>query len=346
MTKRVLIGLSRAIERFALAADPADPLVVVALFQRSSYFAREAAVYRDIAARGAVTVVGLVEDFPPSPSPGVRFRPIAADDALAREWSVAVLGPHGGASLVAIDQESVDPDAPTLEHGRRFCGRWSFRRADAQEQVLRLRRQLRLPAATEADIEDVLQAVARVPEPPRQSWWEAPLRVLAQDVEQAVRRHDRVRAARPDELDGVTGLRTRAHLERWTAKLGPGTLPVGLVAVRLLDAHELRDRYGMRLELAAVQTVAAALGGLVDGADRLVQLNRCDFLFVLPSADPAEVAALGRSACARVARLEADYPFIGLRAAVSTVVTRDRPLPVAGLLDGLMRLEEGREPAT
>jgi hypothetical protein len=67
---QVLIGLSHAVERFALAADPRHPLVVIALFQRSSYFEREVAVYRDIGARGAVTIVGLVEDFPLRTPPG------------------------------------------------------------------------------------------------------------------------------------------------------------------------------------------------------------------------------------------------------------------------------------
>jgi DICT domain-containing protein len=59
LSKRVLVELSHAIERFALAAEPDAPLVVIALFQKLSYFEREVAVYADIARRGTVTVVGL-----------------------------------------------------------------------------------------------------------------------------------------------------------------------------------------------------------------------------------------------------------------------------------------------
>jgi DICT domain-containing protein/GGDEF domain-containing protein len=334
LTKRVLVGLSHAVERFALTADRRDPLVVIALFQRWSYFEREAATYRDLAARGAVTVVGLVDDFPPGSPRGVHHRLLAADDALAREWSVAVLGPHGGASLVAIDQESVAPDAVSFEHGRQFRGRWSFRREDAYEHVLRLRSELRLPAETVARVDEVLRAVACVGEPPRQSWWEAPLRSLAADMERAERGRGRARSelsGRADR-DAVTGLPTRARLEQWTARLGRGTLSVGLVALRLLDVDDLRARHGVRVELGAVQAVANGLAQLAHGAERLVQLGRHDFLLVLPSAQSARVIELSRAACAQVAQLQSSYPFVTLRAATACALTRDRPLPVARLL--------------
>jgi hypothetical protein len=124
--KRMLVEISHTIERFALAAEPGSPLVVIAMFQKLSYFAREVDVYREIAARDAVTVVGLAEDFPPELPPGVRHALLGATDPLAREWSVTVLGPKGGATLVAVDQESLDPHARTIEEGRRFRGSWSF----------------------------------------------------------------------------------------------------------------------------------------------------------------------------------------------------------------------------
>ncbi len=63
--KRALVELSHAIERFAPAARPGAPLVVIAMFQRLSYLSRETDVYREIAARADVTLVGLVEDLPP-----------------------------------------------------------------------------------------------------------------------------------------------------------------------------------------------------------------------------------------------------------------------------------------
>jgi DICT domain-containing protein/GGDEF domain-containing protein len=342
LTKRVLIAISHAVERFALAAEPRDPMVVIALFQRSSYFEREATVYRDIAARGAVTIVGLVEDFPPRTPPGVHHQPLAEDDALAREWNVTVLGPHGGATLVAVDQESVAPGAAPFEHGRRFRCHWSFRRADAVQQVLRLRSQLRLPPTTNARIDGVLRAVAAVPEPRGQSWWEAPLRSLAQDIERAARSRDR--AVTRGEGDRITGLPTGRDLARWTARLGRGTLPVGLVVLRLLDAELLRARYGIKLELTAVQTAARTLQGLIGGAERLVQLGRHDFLFVVPSARPPRIAALCRAARVELARLDQRYPFVGLRVTTRELITRDRPLPVTRMLEELAQVQPRQDP--
>jgi DICT domain-containing protein len=130
-SKRLLVEISHAIERFALAAPMDEPLIVIAMFQKLSYFEREAAIYRDIAGRRAVTVVGLAENFPPRLPPDVRHCLLDPADPLAREWSVTVLGPRGGATLIAVDQETVDVTAQTLEEGRSFRGRWSFRREHA-----------------------------------------------------------------------------------------------------------------------------------------------------------------------------------------------------------------------
>lgn len=155
----MLVEISHAIERFALAAPPDEPLIVIAMFQKLSYFEREAAVYREIAGRGAVTVVGLAEDFPPRLPPGVRHCLLGPTDPLAREWSVTVLGPRGGATLVALDQESIDPAARTLAEGRSFRGRWTFRRELAYREVLRLRSELVLPSGLLQEIDHVLAVV-------------------------------------------------------------------------------------------------------------------------------------------------------------------------------------------
>jgi GGDEF domain-containing protein/DICT domain-containing protein len=337
LSKRMLVELSHAIERFALTAEPDAPLVVIALFQKLSYFEREVAVYADIAGRGAVTIVGLAEDFPPTLPAGVRHTLFGPENPLAREWSVNVLGPSGGASLVAIDLESVADDAPTLEQGRQFRGRWSFRREDAYREVLRLRSQLRLPPSTIADVDAVLQSVVAVPER-AQAWWDVPLRFLADRLEAAIRGRDRASAELEvaqqgsAQRDQRTGLLTTAYLERWTRGLGAGTLPIGLVVLRLLDVEQVRAKYGMRIEIATLQTVARALHELTTGSDRVIRLDRADFLLVLPGCQLDAVIDLGRAACARVAQLDQSYPFIALETATSATVTRRRPLPLGQLL--------------
>ncbi|WP_214405331.1 DICT sensory domain-containing protein [Pseudonocardia lacus] len=331
--KRVLVELSHAIEQFALAARPGDPLVVLAMFQKASYFAREQAVYRDIAARGAVTVVGLAEDVPPELPPGVRHCLFPGSDELAREWSVTVLGPRGGATLVATDLETVDPGAATLEEGRRFRAGWSFRRADAYGEVLRLRGRLRLPPDLRDQVDEVLHAVLTEPEPAQQDWWNVPLRFLAGRTAVSVDERTRLTAvlaatdADDTERDPRTGLHTERFLHRWTAGLG-GSLPVGLALLRVPGLAGLREQFGLRAATDALAGVTGCVRDLLGEGDRLVRLDEEDFLAVLPSWAPDRVLRFCEQACAGIAELDRVYPFVALPAAAAATVTRSRPLPL------------------
>ena len=102
LTKRALVTVSHAIEQAALATAEDGPLVVLALFQRMPYFARERALYERISRMAAATVVGVVGQTPGDLPAGAY--PVALDEAedLAREWTVAVLTPRFGAALVAF----------------------------------------------------------------------------------------------------------------------------------------------------------------------------------------------------------------------------------------------------
>lgn len=335
--KRVLVEISHAIERFALAAEPGSPMIVVAMFQKLSYFQRETDVYRDIAASGAVTLVGLVEDFPPQLPTGVRHTLLDAGDPLAREWSVTVLSPRGGATLVAVDQEEITAEARTIEEGRRFRGHWSFCREDAYREVLRLRSALWLPPETVQEIDRVLHAVLERPEPATQDWWEVPLRFLTERMDHAERRRAAARAALDTATqdaslrDPHTGLYTGKFLERWTTGLGAGTLPIGLVLLRVFGVAQLRRLYGLRAELAALAGLTRSMQDLLSPTDRVIRIGREDFLVVLPSWAADDVLRLCDEVCDRVSRLDQSYPFVALPAAAAVTVTRERPLPLARL---------------
>jgi DICT domain-containing protein/GGDEF domain-containing protein len=331
--KRMLVEISHAIERFALAAPPDEPLIVIALFQKLSYFEREAAVYREIAGRGAVTVVGLAEDFPPRLPPGVRHCLFGPADPLTREWSVTVLGPSGGATLVALDQESIDPAAQTLEEGRSFRGRWTFRRELAYREVLRLRSELTLPPGLLQEIDQVLHHVIAEPEPHRQDWWEVPLRFLTDGMGAAVREHTAARHALAAALDDTTerdprtGLYTEQFLTRWTAGWG-GTLPIGLALLHVSGLAELHGQHGLRAELAVVQGVLGCLQDRLGENDRVVRVGPEEVLLVLPKWPAAHIWRLCEQVCARIGALEGSYPFVPLTAVAAATVARTQPLPL------------------
>lgn len=335
--KRTLVALSRAIERFAFAAPADQPLVVMAMFQKHSYFTRASTSYGHIASRGAVTVVGMAEDVAPPTPAGVHLGLFAGSHELAREWSVTVLGRHGGATLVATDQETIDPVARSLEDGRTFRGAWSLRRADAYEQIVRLRTALTLPVQVCQEIDVVLQAVRDTPEPPNQEWWSAPMHYLASRGAVLDRRYLSAKlqldALREDstDRDPRTGLYTERFLDRWTRDLGPGTLSIGLALVRVFGIVDVRARYGLRAELAALRGVTARIQELLTPADRVVRLGREDFLVVLPSWPPEQVLWFCEEVCTRIAALDRTYPFVPLPGVAAATVTRNRPLPVEAL---------------
>ena len=328
--KRILVEISHTIERFALAAPPDEPLIVVAMFQKLSYFERETAVYREIAGRGALTIVGLTEDFPPQLPPGVRHALIGGTDPLAREWSVTILGPHGGATLVALDLETIDAEARTLESGRLFNGHWSFRREDAYREILRLRSALSLSPHLVGHIDDHLRRVLAEPEPHDQDWREAPLRFATDRIDRALREQVALTIARddPHERDPRSGLYNERFLVRWTAGLGKGTLPVGLALLRVSGIGDVRSRYGLRAELAALQGLARTLQHRLDHADRAVRLSAEEFLVVLPGRAPDDVLAFCDVVRDDLNRLDSSYPFVNLPATAAATVTRSRPLPV------------------
>ena len=331
--KPLLVELSHTLERLALAAEPGGPQVVVAMFQRLAYFQREVEVYRELAAHGAVTVVGLVGDVSAQLPAGVRHVLLAPEDDLVKEWSVTVLGPRAGATLVAADLEALEPGSPTLERGRTFRAGWSFRREEARQQVLRLRDRLPLDAATIVEVDAVLRAVAATPEPVDQQPWDEALRFLTERMDVALRARAGSDAAQSvalesHERDAHTGFYTEDFLGRWLAGTPSGTLPVGLVLLQLTGLAALRTRYGRRAELAVLKALGGGVAALGRPGDRVVARGREAFLVLLPSAGPDDVLRVCSELCRIASGLDEAYPFIPLPAKVAGMVTRERPLPI------------------
>ncbi|MET0188246.1 MAG: DICT sensory domain-containing protein [Pseudonocardia sediminis] len=353
VTKPLLIAASHAIEEFALATARDAPMAVVALFQRLSYFEREAHLYARIAQVADVTLVGLVGDVPPRLPPGVSHVVLGENEPLAREWSVTVLTPRSGATLVARDLEQVDGAARSLERGRLFSGWWSFRRGDAYGELMRLRTTMgpRLTTDQNGGLDEVLARVVSVPGTESDTRHDAATTLLLNRLSEERRRADHT-ANKLDEVapgaerDPRSGLPTRAFLERWTDRSATGTLPVGLVLLRVHELAATRHRFGFRAELAVMQSIARILRQRTGPADRAVRVGREEFLLVLPSRDIELLADEAARVQATISALSGAYPFVPTPATAVITRTRARPLPVGELWAALDRATEAGIPVT
>jgi EAL domain-containing protein (putative c-di-GMP-specific phosphodiesterase class I) len=106
--KLLLLELSRSIERQIV--NQGSAAVVIASFQKASYFTPETAHRYGKLAEDAALVAALGVGMGPEPAPGVRGVHLADDEALRGEWNVIALGPHFGAAFVARDLGDGGPD--------------------------------------------------------------------------------------------------------------------------------------------------------------------------------------------------------------------------------------------
>ncbi|WP_181776898.1 sensor domain-containing diguanylate cyclase [Amycolatopsis pittospori] len=329
LSKRALVIASHAVERAALAEGTDENMVVLALFQRLPYFEREREVYARIARRAAVTVVGMVDSGRPDLPHGVTPVLLRADENLAREWSVAVLTPTFGGSVVAQDLDDVDPSATSVEAARRFQGRWGFRRDEAYAEVVRLRDALgdRLPPSARIKIDEVLNSVTTPAAAPVENRAEAALRHLASRLERRA-------PSKPDEpalaTDPETGLATMAGIAGWLGA-STDTVPLGLILITVDDLAEVGRRHGNRVRMHTEQNIADLIREGLRPLDKAVRLSTDEFLLVQPALGVDDLTERSLRLERRLGALHATYPFVDLHPRTTTLLTRRRPLPVNSL---------------
>jgi diguanylate cyclase (GGDEF)-like protein len=107
-TKRLLLPMSHHLEHQALRIG--EGAVILSAFQDVRHFTPKTVRRYETLARGASLVGALGVGLGHEPVPGVRGAQIDADDPLAGEWSVVVLGPHFAGALVARDLGDTGPD--------------------------------------------------------------------------------------------------------------------------------------------------------------------------------------------------------------------------------------------
>jgi EAL domain-containing protein (putative c-di-GMP-specific phosphodiesterase class I) len=106
--KHLLVPVSKTLDLMALQ-EPVAP-VLLAAFEHVRFFRPSTARrFADLAAR-LPFVAALGVGMPPSPVPRVRGTDLAADDRLAEEWTVVVLGAHTSAALIARDLRDTGAD--------------------------------------------------------------------------------------------------------------------------------------------------------------------------------------------------------------------------------------------
>ncbi|MGB2920656.1 MAG: DICT sensory domain-containing protein [Mycobacterium sp.] len=97
--RRTLIQLSRHIERVAASAE-SPPIVLATLQEYGNFRGHTRAIYADPAETAPLVVV-FGQDMPADLGPGLRGVGLNADDPLALEWTILVLGPD---TTVGVDR--------------------------------------------------------------------------------------------------------------------------------------------------------------------------------------------------------------------------------------------------
>ncbi|MEJ8281323.1 GGDEF domain-containing protein [Pseudonocardia spirodelae] len=341
----MLDALGHAAAEFALAPSRDRPMAVVGMAQRAEYLTPLLDTWSQLAALCGDGAVVATAGPPPDGLPaGLGHVRLTDGEDAAREWSVTVLTPRSGTTVVAHDLEAVDGAARSLERGRLFRARWSFRHVDAHSELLRLRHQLgpRLGARHTGGLDEVLSRVVPIPGTATDHRYDAAADALARYLSEERRRADTAQHRLDDlepgaERDPRSGLRTRAFLDRWLAGSAPGTLPLGLVLLRVHGLGSVTRRHGFRAETSVLRGVARLLEGHTGSAGRPVRVGREEFLLVLPGSDVGSLAVGARRLCESVAGLSAAFPFVPTPCHAVITRTRHRPLPLDAMwaaLDG------------
>lgn len=124
--KSSLTALSRAMEDLVLAG--ADRPLVIATFQEERFYRQEAHRYQRIAAHTDRAYVLSVMENKKATATGYTLISIGADDSLAQEWNLVVIGSQSAACLICQERMGEWSNAQGLESSQRFDGIWTFDR--------------------------------------------------------------------------------------------------------------------------------------------------------------------------------------------------------------------------
>jgi diguanylate cyclase (GGDEF)-like protein len=160
---------------------------------------------------------------------------------------------------------------------------------------------LLLPLTVRGDVEAVVAAVRRRPEP----WPERQIQRAAALVDQAAGALALLRARAEAGTDAVTGcMNHRAMRRRLREEIARATRTGGSLACLLIDLDDFKlvnDRHGHPAGDAVLRGVARALMGEFRDFDRVARYGGDEFVVILPNADLRSAALAGDRALQRLA---------------------------------------------
>ncbi|MEL6440151.1 MAG: DICT sensory domain-containing protein [Cyanobacteria bacterium J06621_8] len=133
--KTSLTALSHAMEDLVL--NDSDTPLVIASFQRESFYRQESNRYKRIANKSnQVYVLAAPETEFGKNSQDYETIPFEPDDALSHEWHLVIIGEHYASCLICRERKLSTFDSQkygaVIDNNRRFEGIWTFDRAVTQ----------------------------------------------------------------------------------------------------------------------------------------------------------------------------------------------------------------------
>lgn len=305
-SKQAMLLVTRALERFALAAAQAgEDVAVVALFEHASYFAMERERYRHLAevADVAVGFAGMLSD----PPEGLTYLALPDDDPLAHEWTVLVSTSAGSGGLVSVDRTELSATAG-LERARTFALELRTRPDWVAEQIARvLHDRADGPPATA--LQHLIGTATTNAERPATTT----LQLLAAELErswwQLVGLDERLLNVRRDaDTDPLTGVFNRRYLERYLAHLGDRSPTLAAATFDLDGFKQLNDRWGHAAGDAALRTFAELLRRHCRPTDPVFRLGGDEWLVLYPDLSLAAITERAERILAELATLHLPRP--------------------------------------
>lgn len=164
--KSSLTALSRSMEDLVLAGS--DRPLVIATFQEERFYRQEAHRYQRIANQSdRVYVLSVMEG--KASAANYTLIPVTADDELAQQWNLVVIGSQSAACLICRERLGEWINLKGLESSQRFDGIWTFDRQVAIDAALLLLAKIgqhrpRLKKQLQALRQELLQPTPSAPE--------------------------------------------------------------------------------------------------------------------------------------------------------------------------------------